>query len=229
LRIEAETLRVWNDPEQVVIMIKVLLADAHNVWRYGLRLLLEEDPEVAVIGEATNGAELLAQITSLAPDVVLTDLTLPDACGVELIRRIRLFQPQAQILVLTISDRREDMLAACKAGAKGYLLKSMTGQEVVQAVHQVAQGQAAIPPTLTTRLLEELAMPSPTLGELTERERDVLQYVVQGLGNKEIAALLNISQNTVKTHVRRILGKLHLRNRTEVAAYALQAATFSWN
>ena len=203
-------------------MIKVLIVDAHTVLRHGLRLILQEDQAITVIGEAAESAEALQKTQTLNPDVVLMDLCLPGGDGIETIRQIRSTMPQTQVLVLTVSDRSDTMLAACKAGAKGYLLKNVSGAEVVKAIHQVAQGQAILSRPVTTCLLDELANPTPPPEELTRRELDVLQYLSQGFGNKEIATRLNISQNTVKTHVRRIFGKLHLRNRTEAAAYVMQ-------
>lgn len=203
-------------------MIRVLIVDPFTVLRHGLRLILQEDPALIVVGEAADSAEAVTQATELTPEVTLMEITLPDARGAETVRRIREGVPQTQVLILTASEQCEDMVAAIKAGAKGYLRKNVSGAEVIQAIHQVATGQAVLPPALTTRLLDELADPSPTPEALTERELDVLQYITQGLGNKEIATALNISQNTVKTHVRRILGKLNLRSRTAAATYAMQ-------
>ena len=203
-------------------MIKVLIVDAHTVLRHGLRLILQEDPNIAIVGEAASGAEAITQAAKLVPHIILMDLQLPDLCGVEVIRQLRTVAPETRVLILTITDQSDSMLAACKAGVKGYLLKSVSGQDVVRAIHQIAAGQAVLPPSLTTRLLDELAAPSPTPDILTERELDVLRCMTQGLGNKEIASVLNISPNTVKTHVRRIFGKLNLRNRTEAATYAMQ-------
>lgn len=208
-------------------MIKVLLADPHAVLRHGLRLILQEDPGLKVIGEAATGREAIAQTIALTPDIVLMDLNFPDINGAETILQIRRAGPETQVLILTVSNRSEDMLAACRAGARGYLLKSVGGGDVIQAIYQVAAGQAMLSPPVATCLLDELANPSPPLQELTDRELDVLQYLTQGLGNKEIASTLNISQNTVKTHVRRILGKLNLRNRTEAATYAMQTNLIS--
>ena len=208
-------------------MIRVLIVDAHTVLRHGLRLILQEDPTLTVVGEVGSGHEAILQTSNLKPDVVLMDLQLPDLCGTKIIRHIRLASPHTQILVLTVSNQNEKMLTACTAGAKGYLLKSVSGTEVVQAVHQVAAGQAVLPPSLTTRLLDELANPTPTPDTLTERELEVLQQMSDGLENKEIAAALNISQNTVKTHIRRIFAKLNLRNRTEAATYAVQTDILS--
>jgi DNA-binding NarL/FixJ family response regulator len=210
-------------------MIRVLIADTHTVLRHGLRLILQEDPDLSVVGEAANAAELMDQVEAAAPDVVLMDVNLSDQCGIQTVRQIRLTASRPQVLILTVSDQCDNMLPAFQAGAKGYLLKSVSGQEVIQAIHQVATGQAVLPPTLTTLLIDELATPSPTLGELTERELDVLQCITQGLGNKEIATNLNISHNTVKTHVRRILAKLNLRNRTEAATFAVQTNLLAGN
>jgi len=203
-------------------MIHVLIVDAYTVLRHGLRLILQEDPELTVVGEAANSTDALAQVTTLGPDVVLIDPNLPDSYGIETIRSIRTMEPQTQVLVLTTSEQSIDILATFKAGAKGYLSKNVTGAEVVQAIHQVALGQAVLPPTLATCLLDGLAESIPASEQLTNRERDVLTCLTQGLGNREIATALNISQNTVKTHMRRILSKLNLRSRTEAATYALQ-------
>jgi DNA-binding NarL/FixJ family response regulator len=210
-------------------MIKVLIADTHTVLRHGLRLILQEDPGLSVVGEAANATELMVQVECVTPDVVLMDVDLSDQCGIETVRQIRSTSSQPQVLILTVSDQCDNMLPALKAGAKGYLLKSVSGQEVVQAIYEVADGNAVLPRSLTTRLIDELAAPPPVLAELTEREIDVLQCITRGLGNKEIATTLNISQNTVKTHVRRILAKLNLRNRTEAATFALQTDLLAGN
>lgn len=203
-------------------MIRVILTDPHTVLRHGLRLILQEEPEIRVVGEAANGAETVCQAIALSPDVIVMELQLPDFPGIKAIEQIRRAVPHSQVLALTVLDRSEDMLAACKAGAKGYLLKSVRGADVTHAIRQLAAGQAVLPPSLAGRLLDELACPTPTLELLTSREKDVLFQVAQGLGNKEIANTLNISENTVKTHIRRILAKLNLRNRTEAATFALQ-------
>lgn len=210
-------------------MIRVLIADTHTVLRHGLRLILQEDPALTVVGEAASGSEIMSNLLPLSPHVILMDLKLPDNYGPEIISQIKAAAPQTQILILTVSDEGENLLPAIKAGAKGFLLKSVSGADVVQAIHQVAAGQAVLPPCLTTHLVNELSAPPSTTEELTDRELDVLQYLTQGLGNKEIATTLNISQNTVKTHVRRILCKLNLRNRTEAATYAMQTGLLTGN
>jgi DNA-binding NarL/FixJ family response regulator len=201
-------------------MIKILLADDHAVLRQGLRLIVQTDPDLQVVGEATTGVEAIELVTTLQPDILITDINMPDMTGLEAARRLRSLCPQTCIIVLTVSDRTEDLLEAFKAGVRGYLLKSAQSQEVLAAIHRVAEGETILPPKLATRLLAELAQPTPTPEALTEREQDVLRFMAQGVSNKEIAAALNISENTTKTHVRHILAKLNLRSRAEAAAYA---------
>jgi DNA-binding NarL/FixJ family response regulator len=202
-------------------VIAVLLVDDHTVLRHGLRLILQEDPDMLVVGEAASGAEAVRFALDLRPDVILMDIGLPDMTGIEAVRRIRSAWSEAQVLMLTVSDRNEDLLAAFKAGARGYLLKSMESKEVLAAVRRVAAGETILPPDLAARLVQELA--EPEAEPLTGREQDVLRRLARGLGNKEIAAELNLSENTIKTHVRNILAKLNLRSRAEAAAYAVQA------
>lgn len=201
-------------------MIAVLLVDDHTVLRQGLRLILQEDPDMLVVGEAASGTEGVRIALDLRPDVILMDIGLPDMTGIEAARRIRSAWSEAQVLMLTVSDRNDDLLAAFKAGARGYLLKSMESSEVLTAVRRVAGGETILPPDLAARLVQELAEPEPET--LTGREQDVLRRLARGLGNKEIAAELNLSENTIKTHVRNILAKLNLRSRAEAAAYAVK-------
>lgn len=206
-------------------MITVLIGDDHAVLRQGLRLILQSAPDITVVGEAVNGSDAVAQAVALRPDVALMDLEMPELSGIEATQRIRAACPATRVLILTVSERKADFMGALRAGARGYLLKSMESQEVLAAIRQVAAGEAVLPPKLAARLLDELAEPLPTAPaaeELSERELDVLHYLAQGHGNKEIAAALNISENTVKTHVRSILAKLGVRSRAEAAAYAVR-------
>lgn len=203
-------------------MIRVLIADDHTILREGLRRILRENPALTVVGEATTGEEAVTLALKLSPDVVLMDVTMPHMSGIEATRRIRLVRPETRILMLTVSDKDEDLLGALKAGARGYLLKNAEAREVMDALQRVHAGEAILPPTLIGRVLDELATPTPTTREaLSPRETEVLELVAEGLANKEIAATLSISENTVKTHVRHILDKLGLRSRTEAAAYAV--------
>lgn len=204
-------------------MIRVLLADDHSILRQGLRLILNEVAEFTVVGEATNGEEVVALALKLEPDVILMDVGMPGLDGIEATRRIRAIRPQTHVLMLTVSDDDQHLLAAVKAGARGYLLKNAEAAQVQEAIRQVAAGEAILPSMMIARVLDELSAPAPQPQKLTERELDILVLIARGLGNKEIAATLCISQNTVKTHVRHILEKLNLSNRAEAAAYAVRA------
>jgi DNA-binding NarL/FixJ family response regulator len=207
-------------------MIRVLIADDHTLLRQGLHRILADDPALSVVGEATDGLEAVARATELAPDVVLMDVQMPGLNGIEATRRIRAACPAAQIIMLTVSDKDADLFGALKAGARGYLLKNAEAAQVLEAIHRVAHGEAFLPPILAARVLDEFA--APRLSDaLTEREQMVLRLLAQGLGNKEIAARLALTENTVKTHVRHILEKLHLRSRTEAAAYAARTGLSS--
>ena len=207
--------------KQGVNLIKVLIADDHAVLRHGLRLILHETPDLTVVGEAANGEEAVELTQELQPDVVLMDLNMPILTGVEATHRIRASHSDVHVVILTISKKDKDLIEAIKAGAKGYLLKSAESGEVVEAIRRVVAGEAILPPALMARVLDELTNPSPTPGILTNREREILKLVAQGLGNKAIASTLYISENTVKTHMRHIMEKLNLSNRAEAAAYAV--------
>jgi DNA-binding NarL/FixJ family response regulator len=201
-------------------MIRIVIADDHTVLRQGLRLILSTDPNLTVVGEAGSGQGAVDLALALSPDVMLMDVEMPDVNGVEATRRIRAACPETQVLMLTVSDKSEDLIGALRAGARGYLLKNAEAQQVLDAIQRVASGEAVLSPGLTARLLDEIVVPTPSIERLTERESDVFDLLIQGLSNKEIAAALSVSENTVKTHVRHILDKLNLRSRSEVAAYA---------
>jgi DNA-binding NarL/FixJ family response regulator len=200
--------------------IRVLLADDHTLLRQGLRRILSEDPALQVVGEAADGREAIARTRALAPDIVLMDVQMPAVNGIEATRQIREACPETRIIMLTVSDKDADLFGALKAGARGYLLKNAEARQVLEAIHRVAAGEAILPPALAARVVDEFARRTPRAEPLTEREVAVLRLVARGLGNKEIAASLSLSENTVKTHVRHIFEKLHLRSRAEAVAYA---------
>lgn len=203
--------------------INVLIADDHAVLRHGLRLILDSEADITVVGEATNGQQAVTQALALQPQVVLMDMGMPELNGIEATRRIKAQDANISVLMLTVSGSDKDLIEAVKAGARGYLLKSSESSEVINAIRRIAAGETVLPPDIVTRVLDELTDPTPSAQPLTKRETGILKLIARGMGNKEIAAELHISENTVKTHVRHILEKLGLNNRAEAAAYAVRA------
>ncbi len=204
--------------------IRLLIVDNHTLFRQGLVSLLQSEPGLQVIGEAGGGEEALKLAQELQPDVVLMDVKMPGMDGVEATRRLLDMMPHARVLMLTVSEEEENLFAAIQAGARGYILKNADAEELLEAIHRIHAGEAMLSPVMTFRLLQALRsggapIPSSEL-PLTSREQDVFQLLVQGASNRQIAESLMITENTVKTHVRNILEKLDLHNRTEVAAYA---------
>ncbi|HLT15391.1 MAG TPA: response regulator transcription factor [Acidimicrobiales bacterium] len=210
--------------------IRVLICDDHALFRRGLTMVLESEEGVEVVGEAEDGADAVAKAEELAPDVVLMDVRMPRLSGIEATKAIAERVPTARILMLTVSDEEEDLYDAIKAGANGYLLKEISIEEVASAIRAVVNGQSLISPSMASKLLTEFTNLSKKADErqsvptprLTERELEVLKLVAQGLTNRDIAAELYISENTVKNHVRNILEKLHLHSRMEAVVYAVR-------
>jgi two-component system NarL family response regulator len=215
-----------------MVTIRLLIVDDHNLFRQGLGRILRDFDQLTIVGEAANGQEALALLGRVQPDVVLMDVNMPVLSGPEAARQIRQRFPQIPVIMLTVSERDEDLFEAIKAGAQGYLLKNVGTAELLDAIQRVHAGEAIIAPAMAARLLDEFrslatsapvdVAPAPTEG-LSDRERDVLRLVAQGLANKEIADALGLSEHTVKTHLQNILEKLHLRSRAHAAAYAVQA------
>src|SRR6478672_1923105 len=209
--------------------IRVLLADPHALFRRGVRLVLEDEPDIVVVGETGDGLEAVDCIVELVPDVVLIDTRMPSVSGIEATRLVRASDPTVRVAMLTVSESDDDLFASVRAGAIGYLLKEVSIEELPDAVRAVARGHSLISPSMASRLLGEFNALSRRVEEqrgtaprLSDRELEVLRLVARGLSNKDIAAELVIAENTVKNHVRNILEKLQLRSRMEAAMYAVR-------
>ena len=212
--------------------IRVLVVDDHALFRRGLEMVLAEEADIEVVGEASDGAEAVEKAGQALPDVVLMDIRMPRSSGIEACRAMKELSPSAKIVMLTISDEEEDLFEAIRAGASGYLLKDIPYDEVADVVRAVHGGQSLINPSMAAKLLAEFAamasrdgseraeqVPAP---RLTEREIEVLKLVARGMNNRDIAKELFISENTVKNHVRNILEKLQIHSRMEAVMIAVR-------
>ncbi len=203
--------------------IRILIADDHSVVRQGLRMFLGLDPDLEIIGEASDGAEAVRMAHALNPDVVLMDMLMPVMGGIEATQIIRRELPDTEVIALTSVLDDGSVVGAVKAGAIGYLLKDTQADDLRHAIKAAAAGQVQLSPQAAARLMREVRTPDPpSLSELTEREGDVLRLIAQGKANKEIAMDLVIGEKTVKTHVSNILMKLGVQSRTQAALYAAQ-------
>jgi DNA-binding NarL/FixJ family response regulator len=210
--------------------LRVLIVDDHALFRKGLQLVLDKEPDIDVVGEGSDGQEAVDKAQELMPDVVLMDVRMPRRSGIEATTQIRDLLPHAKILMLTISDDEADLYDAIKAGASGYLLKEINTEEVADAIRSVWAGQSRISPSMAAKLLQEFQAMSKRAEErahvptprLTDREMEVLRLVAQGMNNRDIAKDLFISENTVKNHIRNILEKLQLHSRMEAVVYAVR-------
>ncbi|MEV0641819.1 response regulator transcription factor [Streptomyces sp. NPDC050619] len=211
--------------------IRVLIADDQQMVRQGFSVLLNTQPGIEVIGQAVDGLDAVAKVGELAPDVVLMDIRMPELGGIEATRRITAERPDIKVLVLTTFDLDEYVYEALRAGASGFLLKDASAEKLAEAVRVVAAGDALLAPGITRRLIAEFsrldnrprAPVKERVGGLTERETEVLALIAQGLSNAEIAQRLVVAEQTVKTHVGRILVKLGLRDRTQAAVFAYES------
>ncbi|MEE8368139.1 MAG: response regulator transcription factor [Thermoanaerobaculia bacterium] len=208
--------------------MRILIADDHTLFRDSLRSLLQAHG-LDVVGEAGNGREAIEMAWSLKPEVILMDLGMPEVDGLEATRRISAELPDVKVVILTASDDDDHLFEAIKSGAKGYLLKNLESKQFFALLEGVGRGEPALTPALARKLLEEFARPKKSAKDkwdpdaLTEREQDVLEHMVEGMtSNRVLAKELEISENTVKFHVRNILDKLHLHNRAQVVGYALR-------
>jgi DNA-binding NarL/FixJ family response regulator len=200
-------------------MIRVLLADDHGVIRDGLGRLISALEDVELVGVAADGAEAVDACARLAPDVVLMDLDMPVLDGIEATRRIAAEHPQTAVVVLTSFSDRPRIMGALEAGACGYLLKDVDADEVADGIRAAARGESPLDPRAARTMLDARTAPDPLAG-LSEREREVLQLLVEGLPNKLIARRLQISEKTVKSHLTRVFRELHVSDRTQAALWA---------
>jgi DNA-binding NarL/FixJ family response regulator len=206
--------------------LRIVIADDHAVVRQSLRLMLEVDHEVDVVGEAADGAQAIAMAEELHPDLVLMDIRMEGMDGVEATRRLKQSAPDLPVLVLTGFGEDQILLNAVEAGAQGFLLKDATSAEVKEAIHRVVDGESLVTPSLLRKLLEEFSLRGkeshPAHSELTPREMEVLLAVAEGMSNEEIARRLVISEKTVKTHLGKIFSKLQVEGRAQAMLYAIR-------
>jgi DNA-binding NarL/FixJ family response regulator len=208
---------------------RVLIADDDGLMRAGLMELLTADPDIQVVGQASTGRQAVEQARRLTPDVVLMDVRMPDLDGIAATRELARATPGVRVLVLTTFEQDDYIFGALRAGASGFLLKRARPEELLAAIHTIAAGEALLSPSVTRRVIDRMAQqPTPELTDqaklhgLTPREREVLEHVARGLSNREIAAALAVEESTVRTHVKRLLMKLDLRDRVQAVIFAYE-------
>ena len=206
--------------------IRVLLIEDHDIFRQGVKLILEAQPEITVVGEARNGEQGLAQLTELGDvDVIITDLVLPDISGLEIVRRVKALTDRVQIIILTLHADDEHIRGMIEAGADGYVMKQVAVEELIGAIHTVVRGETALTPLVARRLMNQLQSDrehQQRVGTLSARERQILTLLAQGLTSKEIAQQISISANTVDNHRARLLSKLGVSNTVSAISLAVR-------
>lgn len=209
--------------------IRVFLCDDHTLFRQGIRKLLELEPDIAVMGEAGSGQEMLGMLKRTGPDIILMDIGMPHMDGVAATYKVKRILPSARVVILTVYEDEAHIFQAIKAGAMGYLLKDVSIEELIEAIRSVNKGEALIQPLIATKVLKEFAMLDKRkikegdqfYSDLTEREKEILRLIALGGTNKEIANKLRLSEKTVKNHISSIFQTLHVNNRTQAAIYAI--------
>lgn len=208
--------------------LRIMLVDDHALFRQGVKSLLDSRPDLEVVASAADGNEAIALARETTPDVILMDIEMPNCDGLEATRQIKRELPATKIVALTVVDDAEIIFEAIKSGAEGYLLKDLEAYQLYDMLAGLRRGNAPLSGEIAAKILGEFAHPQPIHTnecagpqQLTERERDVLELLVAGMSNREIAGALSLSENTVKTHLANILGKLHLQNRIQAAVYAV--------
>jgi DNA-binding NarL/FixJ family response regulator len=208
---------------------RVLIADDDDLMRAGLIELLTADPKIEIIGEASTGREAVERTRQLTPDVVLMDVRMPDLDGIGATRELLRAAPETKVLILTTFEQDDYIFGGLRAGASGFLLKRTRPEELIAAVHTIAAGDSLLSPSVTRRVIDRMAQqPTPELADhakldqLTPREREVLTFMARGLSNREIAAVLVVEESTIRTHVKRILMKLNLRDRVQAVIFAYE-------
>ncbi|MBP6997032.1 MAG: response regulator transcription factor [Phycicoccus sp.] len=216
--------RGWAGPPE---QIRVMVVDDHDLYRRGLCAVVETQPDLVVVGEASSGPAAVKVALATSPDIILMDVRMPGVDGIETCRQLLAEVPTVKVLMLTMSDDEDDLFEALRAGASGYLLKSLNADEVAVAVRAAHNGHAMIPPSMAAEFVGDSSRGRPRQPEaaarLTERELEVLRFVARGAQNREIARELFISENTVKNHVRNILDKLQMHSRVEAAMFAVRS------